>query len=231
MKSSLRVAIALQTLMTATKKGEHNMSKQNEDKPTLFEAGAAAMEIITLFASGGGSLPISQVVGETQECKPGYELQISEKYEQLPELAKLMKDEKQLEKFVELSQEQKREERDREIESNLLQANQPSISGGSPPNPESEDTTSSLLNIISSQTELELDQEFVETNQTVNQIISLIANSAVAEVENEQEDQPEGETEQNNETESTAETSASFEDSSEFEFNEEGDSESGERGE
>lgn len=207
------------------------MSKHNENKPTMFEAGSAAMEIITLLTSGGGSLPTSQIVGETQECKPGYELQVPDKYEHLPEIAKLMTDEKQLEKFAELSQDSKREERDREIELNLLEANQPSISGASPPNPESEDTTSSILNIICSQTELELGQEFGEINQTANEIISLIASSAVAEVGNEQEDQPEGEGEQNNEAESTAETDASFEDSSEFESDGEGDSESGERGE
>lgn len=164
------------------------MSQQNENQPNMFEKVSAVTEIISWLAAGGGSVPTSQVIAETQECKPGYELQIPNKYEQLPKIAKLMSEEEQLEELYEQTQEQKKEEMEREIEL----SNQPSISGGSPPNPESEDANS----------------------ETVNEIISLIGSSVVAETETE----PETETETISETETEPETeTGSMEESSESE--------------
>ena len=151
------------------------MTNQNGNNPSIFEKLSTAMEIISLISAGGASIPASQISSEIQQRQPGHEIQVPSQYEELPEIVKPLED--QLEDYAEQAGDKQKEEREDDFETSLLVANQPSISGGEVPDPEES-------------------EEVYESNETANQIISLVAGHMATqnlEVESGEDSEAEGE--------------------------------------
>jgi hypothetical protein len=184
-----------------------------------FEKVQAAMEILSLLASGGGGLSQSEVKAEIQNIPPAQVQEIS-RYENLPEIMKSPSLEDQLESQWERSQEKKREEEEQELETSLLVATQPGTLDP-PPAPE---------------IELPENQDNAETPPSA-QIISLLASSLAAQSEGTPESELTLQAESNSEVEATSEASiateslSESEEESESESNGESEEDSGDGGE
>jgi len=153
---------------------------QQSNEPSFFEKATAVMEVIGLFATGGGCISTQEIMIETEQtsaivqeiesnvCSLETHQSSQDEYENLPEIAKVSPLEDQLENWTEIVEENKKEEYEKELEISTLEANQPSISAP-PPESESEYDDSEIVSFaISLIDENETEYQSQETENSFN---------------------------------------------------------------